>query len=741
MSKFSNLLKAASRLSAVVLIAFLAIATPYWTLTTSDTDAAGTFSFLAGMIWAVLSTSLLDTSKLSGVIKLIFGIALFVLSGWMMSNHILSGSNLGALLVFGILFQSAAFTGSAFRQYFDQRNALKVVAQQAASPLDGQSESSKVSEATKPARRFSHYDPDVRKTVEGFQAETVCLPLSRGYAMLAGALKAREDGKDEAAVNASARKMAELWAIPHGTPYTYVDNAAIKSSAIWERLHFEAASQLMGATAAFLRHLENNKSVQEAEVAAERAFKQWAPQTVNRSALRSDPISGDRLQFAQERDMVNIQGGVTYQIRVLSWYSWLLGTTAWLVVLFNVALHSFALIAWTMLTVGTIVFMRKAKHGFLKTILTLVGFVIVCLVLYVLFEVVMSVDLNLEKIPLEILSLFGCTLAAFLTARLIGGTMRAAEKRASADFSKVEEAKRNPAVAAKPAITSLEDPAAQEWVQWALTHAPNPRSRMYAAIAGAIRALEMGKDHAAIEQAALATAKAWAAPPNVKLHQVGDDVLSVDNEPWAPPRATALSQLVATRAGYLRALELGSDKAAAIEAARKTLQRWIPQHPQSEGARNGGESRGIVYGYLRRSERVSLGAHPLLRGTLVSMDKEVWTFTIKREGNGSNGRPLSPIQIRIEGSAVTGALEDGDLVELPRPPIAAEINAYGNVRNLSKGVDILAKPIAEDEKYKSYHWQRVLVPLIGFLIFGIIAYAMISDFNKRTAAIQQMFPH
>ena len=430
------------------------------------------------------------------------------------------------------------------------------------------------------------------------------------------------------------------------------------------------------------------------------------------------------------------------QIRVLSWYCWLLAALVWLATLTMNNTLSFGTAA--IFTIGAIVLMRKAEYGFFKVILTFIGACIVLMLVFLLMVLIEKVLPN-AIFPNNVWLFLWCVLTAYLTAALMRGTMRAsakaAEKRAPAATSKVDEATLNPAVAAKPAITSLQDPAAQEWVQWVRTHAPNPLSRRYATIAGAIRALEMGKDHAAVEQAALATATAWAAPPNVTLHPVSDDVLSATDEPWAPLSATALSQALATRAGYLRALELGKDKAAAVEAARKTLQQWIPQHPQAEGARNGGESRGIVYGYMRRSEPVSLGADPLRRGRSVSMNKVVWTFAIKREGKGSNGRPLSPIQIRMEGAAVSGALEDGDLVELPRPPIAAQINAYQSVRNLSKSVDVVAQPIAEAQEYKSYRWQRFVVPLIGFLIFGIIAYAMISDFNKKAAPIRQMFPH
>ncbi len=113
------------------------------------------------------------------------------------------------------------------------------------------------------------------------------------------------------------------------------------------------------------------------------------------------------------------------------------------------------------------------------------------------------------------------------------------------------------------------------------------------------------------------------------------------------------------------------------------------------------------------------------------MKKECWTFAVKREGEGSHGRPLSLIQIRIEGAAVTGALGDSDLLELPRTPIASEMNAYRKIRNLSESVNIVAQPIPEAEDYKSYWFQPLMISLIGLLVvFGVVAYRIFSEVNK-----------
>ena len=128
---------------------------------------------------------------------------------------------------------------------------------------------------------------------------------------------------------------------------------------------------------------------------------------------------------------------------------------------------------------------------------------------------------------------------------------------------------------------------------------------------------------------------------------------------------------------------------------------------------------------------MSLGPNPLWRGSLVSMKKEFWTFAVKREGEGSHGRPLSLIQIRIEGAEVTGALEDSDLLELPRTPIASEMNAYRKIRNLSESVNIVAQSIPEAEECKSYWFQPLMISLIGLLVvFGVVAYRIFSEVNK-----------
>ncbi|NUQ30410.1 MAG: hypothetical protein HOQ35_18095 [Acidobacteriaceae bacterium] len=426
----------------------------------------------------------------------------------------------------------------------------------------------------------------------------------------------------------------------------------------------------------------------------------------------------------------------TYDSRVLMIYLWLLAATR---------LLSYTDQDWStwagmlVITFGAMFRMRSSPDGIGKVLATLGAYSMVStpvsLVLSHLdFKWAARMSRPREQDRLLLILVPGVC-AAFLVSLALLSKFRARDTSV--------ETKTIPEKAAAPATRiekeqetrrlSLDDESVKEWTRWMERHGHTPLSLAYATLAGAVRALEMGKDHASIEQAAIAVAKAWEAPAHVELRAITRDALVLTEEPWRSLKTGSLSQELVAYAAFLRALELGQDHVTASEAARKKALQWAPPKgatTAANGPHNGGELRGIVYGYMRRSELHSLGPDPLRRGRFRNVNKAVWTFALKREGIGGNGRPLSPIQVRMEGASVTGALEDGDLIELPGTPVAAEVNIFAQVRNLSKGVEIVAAPVQESKEYKKYQSQRIVVPLVIFLAMGVIAFTFFLIIQK-----------
>lgn len=271
-----------------------------------------------------------------------------------------------------------------------------------------------------------------------------------------------------------------------------------------------------------------------------------------------------------------------------------------------------------------------------------------------------------------------------------------------------------------------------------------PVSRMYGTLAGAFRAKEEGKDSAGVDAAAKSMAQVWAPPPNVKLLNVDEKMIKT-SAIWETLHFEATSQLMGATAAFLRDLEVGRSTADAEEAAKKAAIKWAPAKRPSAAPGMVSSSlhgnAGKVYGYMRRTEKVMLGRNPLSRRSVSTLDKAVWTFGITRQGIGANGRPLSPVQVRMEGAHISGVLEDGDIVELPAMPVAAEINIYSQVKNISKGTDIVAQSITSAAGYRNYRWQMVLAVLIWVIVGGAVLVGVISFNNERSAFINAHFRH
>ncbi|MGO4515912.1 hypothetical protein AB4Y89_08975 [Terriglobus sp. 2YAB30_2] len=388
-------------------------------------------------------------------------------------------------------------------------------------------------------------------------------------------------------------------------------------------------------------------------------------------------------------------------------------------------------------TLLAIIIARTAK---VKLTLAIIGVVLLySVVVLVLFVIVAFVAPSHYQNGEDAIT-WGLTLEGIVAALLLHGLIRKLRAR-TPQTQQTAPGPKPPQKQDPPAAT--ENPAERvviprELAEWIATSFALPLSRCYAANAAAARALEQGKSQDIAKQSAAAAAKAWMPKPGVSLLAVSDDRLDEDGA-WKSIEFGALSQLLATEAALLRAFELGKDMAQATEAARAAAKAWAPVTPPglpSQVDRAQGASQGVVYGFMKRTVPFPLTT----RRSVTYIDKSVWTFTVQRKGIGENNRPLSPIQVQMEGYQIDGQLEDGDTVVFDAPPTASVVNSVRHIHNLSKGVDLLVHPMEESPAYKNFQSNKILVIVLVIILGGGIVVAMVSAFNRQAAPIRKMFP-
>jgi flagellar biogenesis protein FliO len=274
--------------------------------------------------------------------------------------------------------------------------------------------------------------------------------------------------------------------------------------------------------------------------------------------------------------------------------------------------------------------------------------------------------------------------------------------------------------------------------EWLVKAYPSPLSVRYAASAAAVRALEQGRPWEAAKVDAAAAAKAWTYKPGMEQLRFVTNADLAAAGPWHDVRYEAASQMLAGEAAVLRALELGLDGQKAAEAARATAKAWAPPtSPAAPAPAASGALDGIAYGFMKRTVPFAMTMTRYVRYT----DKAVWTFTVQRKGVGENGRPLSPIQVQMEGYKIDGLLEDGDAVRFLEVPQVSVVNTLTRIQNLSKGLELRSTPIQESPAYKEFRIFKTFVALIFVILtFGFLA-GFYSAYKKQSAGIEAHFPN
>jgi hypothetical protein len=263
--------------------------------------------------------------------------------------------------------------------------------------------------------------------------------------------------------------------------------------------------------------------------------------------------------------------------------------------------------------------------------------------------------------------------------------------------------------------------AAQDhWRHWAEGQFAGPVSQTLAATAAAVRAIEARQDQAHIGAAARSAAAAWA--PSAGYTPVEN--ISAAEEQWRrwaekefPGPA---SRILIAAAGAMRAIEARQDRAHIIKAARSVAEAWKPAPPTSEASLQSSEIgeappgvvRGRVAGLMKQQVPVRYGRS--------SYNEVQWSFSLYRTGVGPNGRPLSPVPVRMQGGRIEGGarLEDGDIVEFQGYVTPHSVIYLNTVRNLSKNQTIIC--------HKSSIVQKMGGPFAA--VFGIFVLAIFVTF-------------
>jgi hypothetical protein len=180
----------------------------------------------------------------------------------------------------------------------------------------------------------------------------------------------------------------------------------------------------------------------------------------------------------------------------------------------------------------------------------------------------------------------------------------------------------------------------EQWRKWAEKEFVAPPSKVFAATAGAMRAIEYRQDAAHAVSAARAAAERFSPGP----------------DPVKP--------------------------AAAAKPA--------PASPDI-GEAPAGMIRGQVYGFVRHPARDRADRY-----------YETWSLSVRRTGVGPNGRPLSPVPVSLMGRRFDGELEDGDIVEFAGEAEPAMTMYPRKLRNVSKNVDIVPHGIRGQGKVMFY---------------------------------------
>jgi hypothetical protein len=237
----------------------------------------------------------------------------------------------------------------------------------------------------------------------------------------------------------------------------------------------------------------------------------------------------------------------------------------------------------------------------------------------------------------------------------------------------------------------------EQWRRWAEKEFAGPPSRILAATAAAMRAIESHRDQAHVVAAARSAAEIWK-PAEAWKPGGKTDVAEEQWRRWAEKEfGGPTSRILAATAAAIRAIELRQNEAHVFKAARSAAEAWKPVAvqsaaqssvaPVSRSADVGEAPPGVVRGQVAGLvQRKILAPAPLrMRQQIANI---MWSFSLYRAGLGANGRPLSPVPVQLQNWRIDGVLEDGDIVEFDGHAPPATVMQPKRLRNISKGTTI-----------------------------------------------------
>jgi len=129
-------------------------------------------------------------------------------------------------------------------------------------------------------------------------------------------------------------------------------------------------------------------------------------------------------------------------------------------------------------------------------------------------------------------------------------------------------------------------------------------------------------------------------------------------------------------------------------------------------------AKGVVVGLMYSGAQVAVmrgRSGSVMHGALAA------SFSVRRSGNGPNGRPLPAISVRWQGWKIAGALEDGDEVAFFETPKENFVNSPAKMYNLSKKCDLRMLPITNDPSYKrkKAFWILIILAVVGIMLFAV----------------------